>query len=317
MRISFVIAGLFSIASIAQVACSSSSSPPPPPTDGGGTSAWHAAVGAGGVLTQTFDDATWSSRVVAPGALRAVACVGNLHGWAAGDAGFVARTDDGGSHWSVEDAHTTVALRAIRFATTSLGVVAGDAGVLAYTRDGGSTWNTVAPLTASALRGAAAGTGLLLVVGDGGVVLRSIDDGATWSASTIANGVDLRGAAADPGAHVVYAVDARGGIWSSADRGATFAREAAASAGLEAISVSDDGARAIAAGLGGVAMVKLGGAWSTVSVGTSVDLHAALASDLGLYVAGEQGTLLGSHDGRAFTARAIGTSAALYGLDDL
>ena len=304
-------------------ACSNSS-PAPAPSDGGSPpSGWRSAVGAGGVFAQTFDDVTWRTRTVAPGALRGVACVGNLAGWVAGDGGFVAHTDDGGVTWSAEDAHVTETLHTIRFGTRSIGVIAGARGTLAVTGDGGASWRVTPPLTTATLHGAAvtADGARILVVGDGGALLRSSDAGVTWaaSASAFASGADLRGVATDSEAHVVLVVDARGGIWASSDGGASFVAEASAASPLDAVALSDDGARAFAVGAAGTVLVRMAPrTWTLAPRATTADLHAALVSEGGFYAAGESGTLLGSRDGgRSWGVRPLATTAALYGLDDL
>ena len=300
------------------------SSPAPAPSDGGSPpSAWRSAVGAAGVFAQTFDDVAWRTRIVAPRALRGVACVGNLAGWVAGDGGFVAHTEDGGVTWNAEDAHVTDTLHTIRFGTRSIGVVAGARGALAVTDDGGKSWRVAPALTTATLRSAAvtADGARMIVVGDGGALLRSGDAGVTWAASAraLAAGADLRGVAIDPEAHVVLVVDARGGVWASSDGGVGFAAEADAPSPLDAVAMSDDGAQAFAVGAGGTVLVRTAPrTWTLAPRATTADLHAALVSEGRLYAAGEGGTLLGSRDGgESWSLRPLATTAALYGLDDL
>jgi photosystem II stability/assembly factor-like uncharacterized protein len=292
--------------------------------DGGTSSAWVAAVGAQGVFVQTFDDVSWTARAVDARDLFAVTCFGNLDGWAAGDAGALAHTMDGGQTWTWQDAHASVSLRAIRFASATLGVVAGDAGALAVTTDAGVTWRTVAPLTSASLHGlaVASNAGVILAVGDGGVVLRSADEGASFVLTHIAGAGDLRSVASDPDAHLVLAVDTLGAVWASTDAGEHFAREAAAGASLDAVAMTDDGTLAIAAGAHGTVLERAADAtWQPVSSGTTVDLHAAvIVGDGGSrhYVAGESGTLLESADrGATWSPVTTSTRAALYSLDDL
>jgi photosystem II stability/assembly factor-like uncharacterized protein len=290
--------------------------------DGGTSSAWVAAVGAQGTFVQTFDEVSWSARDIDAHDLFAVTCVGNLDGWAAGAGGLVAHTMDGGRTWTRQDARTSASLRAIRFTSATTGVVAGDAGTLAVTSDAGATWTTVAPLTSVTLRGAAVApeTGVMLVVGDGGVVLRSVDEGASFAVSTIAGAGDLRAVASDSDAHLVLAVDTLGTVWASTDGGERFAREATASAPLEAVALSDDGTRAIAAGARGTVLERAGDAtWRPAPSGTTADLHAAvIVEGAGHYVAGESGTLLESVDrGASWSPVSTSSSAALYSLDDL
>ena len=211
-------------------------------------------------------------------ALFSVACEDNSHGWASGTGGFVAHTSDGGGTWTVQNSQLTSDLHAINFGWSTTGVVAGDSGALAVTRDG-QTWTAVAPLTNVNLRGAAVApyVGVMLVVGDAGTVLRSADSGTTWTRASIAGAGDLHGIASDAWAGTVLAVDSTGAIWSSRDEGVTFAREASAGAGLDAVSITQAGTRALAVGKGGVVLARsTTGTWATLSTGSAVDLHAAL-----------------------------------------
>jgi photosystem II stability/assembly factor-like uncharacterized protein len=305
-------------------ACSSSSSPAP--SDGGSPTPtrWAAAVGARGTFTQTFDEVSWTSRSLGSLDWRAVACVGNLDGWAAGAGGTIAHTTDGGATWSAQTAHTAATLRAVRFSTSTAGVVAGDAGTLGYTRDGGATWTLLPAVTSATLRAAAVApsAGLTFVAGDGGTVLKSTDGGATWASTLVPGAPSLTGIASDAAAARVVAVDASGSIWSSADTGAHFALVATAPAPLEAISVSRDGALGVAVGGQGVVLVGAAdGTWAAARSGTTSDLHAIVVMDSAanhVYAAGESGTLLSSGDrGVTWTTQPSNTTAALYALDDL
>jgi photosystem II stability/assembly factor-like uncharacterized protein len=266
---------------------------------------------------------TWTSRSIADRALYGVACHGNLRGWAAGAGGYVAHTEDGGAKWAPQVSHLARDLRTIQFGTPMLGVVAGDGGALAITKDGGTTWVPALSGTASTLRSSAVAgdVGVLIVVGDHGTALRSADAGATWRTVEIPGAGDLRGVATDPGAHLVLAVDSLGTVWSSDDGAASFTRDAWAGAPLESVSMDEHGTLAVAAGQGGTVLVREGGTWQAVTSGTTVDLHATLVIDDAsrIYVAGEGGTLLtrAGTSSEPFVAKQLGTTQAIYGLEDL
>jgi photosystem II stability/assembly factor-like uncharacterized protein len=161
----------------------------------------------------------------------------------------------------------------------------------------------------------------MIVVGDGGTVLRSANAGGTWSISSIPGAADLTGVTSDWYGDVIVAVDSNGAIWSSTDRGITFGLESKAGAELSSVSASYSGASVLAVGRGGTALVRSStGVWTTLTTGTGFDLHAGLVSavDGSLYVAGDQGTLLKSADvGAHWTVQPLGTTATLYGLQDL
>jgi hypothetical protein len=162
---------------------------------------------------------------------------------------------------------------------------------------------------------------VMIVVGDGGIVLRSADAGATWSRTTIPGGADLRGVASDAGAHLILAVDGSGAVWSSVDTGRSFRREVIAAAPLEAVALTDSGARALAVGAGGIALTRSAlGTWSTLTTGTRVDLHAALITDgdTRSYIGGDVGTLRMSVDAFAtWSPVKTSTREPIYGLEDL
>ena len=261
---------------------------------------------------------------MAPVTLFSVACADNTHGWASGQGGYVAYTEDGGQTWALQSSHLASDLRAINFGWSTHGVVAGDSGALAVTQDGGAHWTSVAPLTSASLRGAAVApyVKVMLVVGDGGTVLRLSDSGPTWTRATIAGAGDFHSIASDAWAGTVLAVDSLGAIWSSADQGLTFAREGAAGVSLDAVSTTQAGTRALAVGAGGVVPLpsRRDGRLDSARTGNGADLHAALVTDEGgrFYVAGERGTLLTSVDlGAHWSVEPLGTTAALYGLQDL
>src|SRR4030095_16735762 len=64
--------------------------------------AWKAAVGDGGILLETFDDASWEMLKVTDRDLYAVSCVDNEVGWTVGARGFIGHTRDGGWSWPAQ-----------------------------------------------------------------------------------------------------------------------------------------------------------------------------------------------------------------------
>jgi photosystem II stability/assembly factor-like uncharacterized protein len=334
---------------VAGLGCSSSSNPAPTSTgDGGGGGGggggtkdggtpsktppdppvgWRAVVGTLGTFIQTFDETSWQTRTLGTHDLEAVACVGNLIGWATGPSGIVMHTEDGGRSWSPQDPGLARPLHAVRFGRLDLGAVAGDGGALAVTRNAGATWSTVttSPPSTATLRGVAvAGVRkLVVVVGDGGTILRSLDDGATFQILTgLAGPEDLRGVAVDPIAQLVLIASASGTIWASTDGGTSFHREATATRPLHAVALHDYGTRALAVGDDGVVMQRsVNGSWTTLPSGTHESLRAALVPYDGGgidYVAGTHGTLLARPPGStALVPIATGTTSDLLGLDDL
>ncbi len=314
---------------IVLTACGDSS---PGPADSGGTgndggpSGWRAAVGAGGLIDQTFDDRVWNAHIAFDVDLYAVTCVGNMKGWAAGANGTIAHTEDGGQSWSKQASHTTANLRGVRFADAMRGVLVGDAGALARTEDGGATWSTAASVTTANLTGVAAtSTGTFFVSSAGGVVLSSVDGGKTFAPTAIPGAMDLSTIGSNATGDLVIAGDSAGHLFTSTDGAHSFRLEATAMGAVGAVSVAGEwggesawgSGTAIAVGDHGVVMRRApDGMWAIVPTSTTANLHAALITSTLTYVAGDDGTLL-SMNGTTFSSVATGTHAALYALDDL
>jgi photosystem II stability/assembly factor-like uncharacterized protein len=312
----------FSAAFLA-TACGGSSSPPAS-GDGGTTEPpkWQAFVGAGGTFGQTWDGLTWSTRQLGPWDLFSVTCVGNQLGWTSGSAGAVLHTIDGGQTWAAQSSGLVGDLHTIKFGTPGQGLVGGDAGSLALTTDGGATWQPVSTATQNAVRGVAvSSTGVMLAVGDSAFGLRSVDGGVTWNKMTVPGGGDLLAVTMDPAGHTGIVGDSLGRIFWTVDQGASFVLETTAPSAIRALSITDDGAHALAAGDGGIVFERSGwGKWKQVDSGTTVSLRAALIMNDGAteYVAGDSGTLLQSSDlGASWSPVAVTTGATLYSLDDL
>jgi photosystem II stability/assembly factor-like uncharacterized protein len=150
--------------------------------------------------------------------------------------------------------------------------------------------------------------------------LRSTNGGGTWSPLVVEGAADVLAVAMDPLAHIAIVADSNGRVWSTVDQGGTFVPETTAPFALRALSITDDGTRALAAGDGGTVLERsASGTWSTVDTGTSAALYAALIldGDTREYVGGEAGTLMQSADrGAHWTAVSVATTGSIYGLDD-
>ena len=62
------------------------------------------------------------------------------NGWAVGDKGLIATTDDGGLHWTLQKSGVSTLFMDVFFLNSKTGWIAGQDGLL-YTQNGGETWN--------------------------------------------------------------------------------------------------------------------------------------------------------------------------------
>jgi photosystem II stability/assembly factor-like uncharacterized protein len=288
--------------------------------------AWKAAVGDGGILLETFDDASWEVRKVTDRDLYAVSCVDNEVGWAVGARGFIGHTRDGGWSWPAQESGVTQTLHAVSFAFAAdgseVGLAVGDGATLVTTRDGGASWTRVALESEATLRGTAIteGASLMLAVGDGGLVLRSSDRGASFGSYRIPEATDLFDVALDAAGGLALAVDSAGHIWLSRDAAKTFQLEHSAATALEGVSLGRTGMLGSAAGSGLALLRSSDGSWSNLPSDEALALHATLVGprEDRVYFAGDSGALLETVDGgRSLFRVPSDTNAALRGIEDL
>ena len=300
--------------------------PPPtystmkPPPQG-----WKAAVGDGGTLLETFDDASWEVRKITDHDLFAVTCIDNEVGWAVGSQGKVLHTEDGGWSWPAQPSGVTSTLRAVSFAfaddDAQIGLAAGDDGTLIATQDGGEHW-FFTHTTSVRLRGTAIteGASLLVAVGDGGVVARSTSHGSAFEVSHIPGAADLFDIALDASGGLALAVDSAGNIWVSRDQAKTFEREYTAPVGLTGVALGRSGQVGSASGAGLALLRSSEGVWRSLPMAEPTQLHATLVGphEDRAYFAGDDGTLIETVDGGRSLFRVLAdTDASLRGIEDL
>jgi photosystem II stability/assembly factor-like uncharacterized protein len=145
----------------------------------------------------------WQDTVGAGNPVAAVSFVDAPHGWAAGAAGFLMRSDDAGSTWSLLPSGVADDFVDVRFIDANTGWAAAADGAVLRTTDGGTTWATsaiaassdlvaIVPLDATTLR-VVDGQGLSHVSVDGGasfggvalaVAASTASTGDCWSVGT-------------------------------------------------------------------------------------------------------------------------------------
>ncbi len=114
--------------------------------------------------------------------LNSVYFVNTDTGFAAGDAGTLLRTTNGGNDWTSLSSGTTNSLYEVKFFDPGNGVIVGDAGIVLKTTDGGISWSSESSGTTANLTAVSFADSTTLVAGaENGTIIRSTDGGITWT----------------------------------------------------------------------------------------------------------------------------------------
>ncbi len=223
---------------------------------------------------------------------------------AAGDAGTILRSSDGGLSWSQQNA-VAANLRSVVFSNNGPGTAVGDNGTIIRSEDGGLTWNpqtsgTTANLSGVAIPTSGIDTARVYAVGAGGTILGSLDGGWTWKSINTLSGIpDLRGVSCSGSGFTVFAAGATGTIlmgtntgtqWTKQTSGVTVSLNAIANSGSTLVIAVGDNGTILRTTTGGTT-------WTQASSGTTVNLHGISYADPEAYVTGDNGTILNSTDG--------------------
>ncbi|OFW56871.1 MAG: hypothetical protein A2Y75_06825 [Candidatus Solincola sediminis] len=104
--------------------------------------AW--AAGDDTIVHTTDGGATWASIPVPGATLSKVFALDSNNVWVVGNAGFIAKTNDAGVNWTLQNSGTTVDLVDVSAANASTAWVVGAGGTILKTIDGGTNWFTQA-----------------------------------------------------------------------------------------------------------------------------------------------------------------------------
>lgn len=132
-----------------------------------------------------FPQWKWQNPVPAGNPLYAVFFTDPAHGYAAGDAGTILKTTDGGVSWTVQTAGKEVTCTSMFFPDDNTGFITGKKltgrGVILKTADAGNTWNTVVSDSVSGLYSIYfPGNTTGYSAGMQGSFLKTTDGGNTW-----------------------------------------------------------------------------------------------------------------------------------------
>src|SRR5262245_23582310 len=150
------------------------------------------AAGDAGVVHRSFDGgATWTMQTVGAATHRGVAHQG-LVVILIGDAGAVRRSTDNGGTFALQTLGAAT-LRGIEMADASTGWIVGDGGAIYKTADGGQTWSPQAAGTPQNLNAVRfRNTSEGWAVGAAGTVLHTLDGGLNWTPVNVGTSKDLR-----------------------------------------------------------------------------------------------------------------------------
>jgi photosystem II stability/assembly factor-like uncharacterized protein len=125
---------------------------------------------------------TWQSPLPQGNLLRSICFPDDLTGYAAGDAGTILKTDDGGETWSVLDNVGGLDIFSMDFIDAQHGILVGESGMIARTSDGGSTWSYPASGTQASLNAVEMIDQFTAVaIGRDSLMVRTEDGGDTWN----------------------------------------------------------------------------------------------------------------------------------------
>jgi photosystem II stability/assembly factor-like uncharacterized protein len=287
---------------------------------GDGKTLW--AVGAGGTILHSVDDATW--RPQASGTTHILYSVyGTGDGktlWAVGAGGTILHSVDGAT-WQPQASGTRSALRSVYGTGDGKTLWAvGDRGTILHSTDG-ATWQAQASGTGNALflvYGAREGKSLWVV--GVGAILHSTD-GAVWQPRT--SGTEKRPFSSVYGSHdgkTLWAVGLDGTILHSTD-GAAWERQASGAYALFSVYGTGDGKRLWAGGGHGTILHSTDGStWQPQTSGTTSALRSVYGTADGkkLWAVGDRGTILHSTDGTTWQQQTSGTNIlrSVYGTGD-
>jgi photosystem II stability/assembly factor-like uncharacterized protein len=142
-----------------------------------------------------FPQWKWQNSSPAGNPLYAVFFTDPAHGYAAGDAGTILKTTDGGATWTFRSGGQDVQCISMFFTNDNNGYIAGrkrSGSVILKTSDTGNSWNTMVSDTASALYSVFfPSNNIGYCAGLGGEILKTTDGGDTWTHHNIAPCDDL------------------------------------------------------------------------------------------------------------------------------
>ena len=254
-------------------------------------------------------------------------------GWVAGDAGYLAWTNDGGRTWTKQDIGTTENISEIYFRNDNNGYLTAGR-KLFITKDAGRSWQEIRIFKLSDFKGVTpeflsvkfADKKRGIIIGStlnaknavvDSLVMRTEDGGETWQRIIVPSKTELY--------HLDFAGSANcwivgdgGLILASNDGGATFTKQVSGTdKDLYNVDFRDSSEGYAVGGKGTILHTENGGAiWQSVKTGVSSTLmRVDFTDDKNGWIVGYEGTILRSNDrGKTWIKQESGTRDNLYGL---
>lgn len=277
-----------------------------------------------------------ASRVSSPGDLVAVYFTSDKDGWIAGDSGYLASTNDGGSTFATYPLGIKEDINEIYFRNEENGYLVAGRQVF-ITRDAGRTWKqTTIYQMPDARKGVPeflsirfSGKKLGIAVGSiwqrvgreeivvDSLVMRTEDGGETWQRVTVPSKVELYHLDLSDSSHV-WIVGDKGLILASSDGGLTWKQQSSGVARALFNVDFRDSKNGYAVGGGGTILMTTDGGENWQKVANSFGgtlMRIDFADDKNGWIVGHGGVILRSSDkGRSWVRQESGSEKKLYGL---
>jgi len=235
---------------------------------------------AGVILFSGDAGASWRPIATSTEVLSTVWFITARTGWAAGYAGRIQRTDDGGRSWITQRSEREgEVINSIFFVDAMRGWIVGGTGLVMRTIDGGATWTLIdAGREEDLWTVRFSGPDRGWIVGEGGLILASTDGGVTWAVQPSGTAKAITG----------LAVSKAGTLVAVGEEG-TIAR-------------SDDGV-----------------SWQLVAAPTAESLNAVAAAGTATFRAvGSAGACISSQDGgKTWALDEPASSKTMYSVDTI
>lgn len=138
-------------------------------------------VGGSSLLHTINEGEDWIFQISCRSTLRELFFINPDTGWFVGNHGYIAKSENGGYNWTVQQSGTESRLWSIDFVDTHHGWISGDSGTILKTTDGGLNWIKMSTNTTKWLFSISSfGYNHCWAAGMDGIILNTVNGGETW-----------------------------------------------------------------------------------------------------------------------------------------